>query len=168
MAVDFSLYTACLLMGGTVSLSIWFFCLRCPSTGIYRLLDGGQVLALMVQDARIVNVAAWSSVWLPPVSFPRVNCSCPCLTRTLQDQQAGLAQAPIKLLLLSRAPVCTGFCVCPLKVMCVFPQSHGASAVKPGGLQSQMLWELIFPVPEAWAGEYLTWVSELCTCGRTL
>jgi len=54
-----------------------FFCLRCPSTGIYRLLDGGQLLALMVQDARIVNVAAWSSVWLPPVSFPRVNCSCP-------------------------------------------------------------------------------------------
>ena len=29
----------------------------------------------------------------------------------------------------------------------------GLLQLNPGGLQSQMLWELIFPVPEAWAGE---------------
>ena len=29
----------------------------------------------------------------------------------------------------------------------------GLLQVNPGGLQSQMLWELIFPVPESWAGE---------------
>ena len=29
----------------------------------------------------------------------------------------------------------------------------GLLQLNPGDLQSQMLWELIFPAPEAWAGE---------------
>lgn len=34
------LKTACLLMGGSVSLPSWLFGLRCPSIGAYRLLGG--------------------------------------------------------------------------------------------------------------------------------
>lgn len=35
----------------------------------------------------------------------------------------------------------------------ISPSPMGLLQLNPGGLQSQMLWELIFPVPEAWAGE---------------
>ena len=56
------------------------------------------------------------------VYIPRVSLSHPLpLQETLQDQQVGLAQAPIKLPLLSRVLVYMRFCVHPLKVKSLFP-----------------------------------------------
>ena len=58
------------------------------------------------------------------VYVPRVIHSCHLLLQeTLQDQQVGLAQAPIKLLLLPWVPVHVRFCVCPLRVKSLFPRT---------------------------------------------
>ena len=58
------------------------------------------------------------------VCFPRVSCSSPpFLQETVQDQQVGLAQASIRLLLLPWVPVHVKFCVCPLKVKSLFSQA---------------------------------------------
>ena len=40
---------------------------------------------------------------------------------TLQDQQVGLAQTPMKLLLLPLVPVYVRFCAIPLRVKSLFP-----------------------------------------------
>lgn len=56
------------------------------------------------------------------VYFPRVNCSHPLrLQKTLQEQQVGIAQAPIKLLLWLWFLVRVMFCICPLRVKFPFP-----------------------------------------------
>ena len=44
------------------------------------------------------------------------------------------------------------FFICPLRVKSLFPLSCGALAVRPASLQSQMLWGLLFPVPDPLAG----------------
>ena len=59
------------------------------------------------------------------VCVPRVSHSCPPptppLQETLPDQQVGLAQAPINLLLLPWVPVHMRFCVRPLRMKRLFP-----------------------------------------------
>ena len=80
---------------------------------------------------------------------------CPCpqtealqpspLQETLQEQQVGLAQAPMKSLLLSLVPVWTRPCVQSPRVESLFPQVLWSC---PAGLQSQMLWGLLLPMPD--------------------
>ena len=80
------------------------------------------------------------------VYIPRVSLSHPLpLQETLQDQQVGLAQGPIKLLLLPWVPMCKRFCVCPLKVKSVSPSPVGLQKLSPTALQSQMLWGAHLP-----------------------
>ena len=73
------------------------------------------------------------------VCVPRVSHShLPPLQETFQDQQAGLAQAPIKLLLLPWVLVCMRFCVCPLRAKSLFPPvPWGSLHLSSTGLQSQ-------------------------------
>lgn len=103
-----------------------------------------------------------SSVWLPPVSFPRWTAAAP-LPHQNSPRPAGRSGlwALAKLLLCPR-PQCALDFVCASKGCGGLPQSHGASAV---------LWTLVAykakcsgsHLPSArslgWRG--LTWVSEL-------
>ena len=62
------------------------------------------------------------------------------LQETAQDQQVGLAQAPIKLLLLTWVPVRIRFCVHPFKSEVSFALSPmGLLKLSRSGLQSHML-----------------------------
>lgn len=83
------------------------------------------------------------------VFVPRVSCSHSLpLQETLQGQQVDLAQAPIKLLLLPWVLVHMRFCVSPLRVKSFSPSLVGLLQLSPDGLQSRMLWRLLFPVLE--------------------
>ena len=55
------------------------------------------------------------------VYVSRVRPLPPPLQETLQDQQVGLAQAPIKLLLLPWFPEPVRFCVHPLRIKFLVP-----------------------------------------------
>ena len=56
------------------------------------------------------------------VYVPRVSCSCRLpLWETLHDQQVGLTQLPIQLLLLPWVLERVRFCVRPLRVKSLFP-----------------------------------------------
>ena len=66
------------------------------------------------------NIAATS------VYVPMVSRSHPLpFQDTLQDQQVGLAQAPIQLLLLPWVPVHVRFFVCPLRVKSLHSYTAG-------------------------------------------
>ena len=110
----------------------------------------GQVLALMIQD---VSCQERSCSWMFPnmsdtgVFVPRVSCSHSLpLQEILQGQQVDLAQAPIKVLLLPWVLVHMRFCVSPLRVKSFSPSLVGLLQLSPDGLQSRMLWRLLFPV----------------------
>lgn len=82
------------------------------------------------------------------------TAAAPCLTRTLQDQQAGLAQAPIKLLLFVLGPsVHWILCVPSKSDVCISPSPMGLLQLNPGGLTKPNALGAHLPVPEAWVGE---------------
>lgn len=97
--------------------------------------EWGQILVPVSQDGS--NQQQCSCVWMFPnmsatsVNVSRVSCSCSLpLQEILQDQQVGLVQAPIKLLLSHCILVCMWFCVPPLRVKCLFPHFCGPPAIK--------------------------------------
>ena len=91
------------------------------------------------------------------------------LPETLQDQQVGLAQAPIKLLLLTWVPVRIRFCVHPFKSEVSFALSPmGLLKLSRSGLQSHMLWGFIFPVQDPWTGEFDMGLRTLTPMGNPL
>lgn len=97
------------------------------------------------------NMAAsthgWCQYLCPWVSS---NLSSP-LWETLQNQQVGLAQASIKLLLLPWVPVCLRLCVHPLRKGSLLPEEPlGLLILRSTDLQSQMLLGLIFLGSRAW------------------
>ena len=80
---------------------------------------------LMSQDVSCqhsVDLFACSSTCLPPQGELQLGVPCTS-TLLLQDthQQVGLAQAPMRLLLLPWVLVHVRFCVCHLKVKSLFP-----------------------------------------------
>lgn len=75
---------------------------------------------------------------------------CPPFQETLKHLQVGLAQAPVKFLLLAWARVCVGFCVCPLRVESIFPGAVGES-IPPGPSKPNALGSHL-SVPDSWAG----------------
>ena len=78
----------------------------------------------------------------------------PLLQETLQDEQVGLVQAPIKLLLLPWVLVCMRFLYVPFKSeVSISPSPVGLLPLSSAGLQSQLFWGLVFLVPEPQAGE---------------
>ena len=81
---------------------------------------------------------------------PRMSCSS---FLPLQDQQASLTQAHVKLLPLPWVLECVRFCVCPLSMKSISLNPLAPPKVSPCGLPSQMLWGLVFPVQDPWAGE---------------
>ena len=73
------------------------------------------------------------------VHVPRVSYSCPQPPQeTLQYQQVGVAQAPMKSLLLPWVLVHVRPCVCLPIVESLLPPVQWSSC--PAGLSSQMLW----------------------------
>ena len=83
------------------------------------------------------------------VHTPRVSYSCPLSPEeTLHDQQVGLAQAPLKSLLLLWVLVYIRPCVHPLRVDSVSPSSVELLQSSPNGLQSQILWGLLLLMPD--------------------
>ena len=100
----------------------------------------------------MVEVALWMAATNAYV--PRVSCSCLLLLREiLQDQQVGLTQAPIKLLLLPWVLECVKFCGCPLRVKSLSPKSYGTPEIKAHWPSKPVLWGLVFPVQDLQAGE---------------
>ena len=103
-----------------------------------------------------------SPEWPPPVSV-----FTGWAARSLQDQQVGLTKASFKLLLLPWGQECKISCApfksevsissSPLKVS----PPPALLKVSPAGLQSQMLWGLIFPVQDPWAGKCNTGLRPL-------
>ena len=65
----------------------------------------------------------------------------------LQDQQVGLAQAPMKSRLLPWVPGHTRPCVCPSRVKSVFWSPVEYLWSSPAGLRSSKLWGFLFPMP---------------------
>ena len=93
------------------------------------------------------------------VFVPRVSCSHSLpLQEILQGQQVDLAQAPIKVLLLPWVLVHMRFCVSPLRVKSFSPSLVGLLQLSPTGLQSEMVWGLLFLVLDLQTG-VLTWGS---------
>ena len=74
--------------------------------------------------------------------FPSISTTIP--QEVLQDQQVGLAQASIKLLLLPWVLVRMRFCVCSLRAS-VSPNPGELLQSSPADLQSQMLWRAPLP-----------------------
>ena len=84
---------------------------------------------------------------LPPVLAPTVRHSQPLSPQeNLQDLQVGLAQASMESL--TWVPIHLKPFMCSLRVESVFPQSCGASALKPHWPQNQMLWGLLLLMPD--------------------
>ena len=132
-------------MGGVVFLLCWFFGMRHPNTGAYRLL--GRTRSWCWWSKQDVCLLESSTSWtLPEIStisvhVPRESDSHTMLPQeTLWNQQVGLAQVPKKSLTLLCVPVCMRPCVFPPRVKFSFPPSPmellNRSLV---GLQSQML-----------------------------
>ena len=100
--------------------------------------------------------------WLPDMAASRHGCCqylCPWVSsslssplwETLQNQQVGLAQASIKLLLLPWVPMCLRLCVHPLRMGSLFPEEPlGLLILSPTDLQSQVLLGFIFLGSRAW------------------
>ena len=112
-------------MSGTVFPPCWFFGLRRPSTGAYRILGGarswwenGSLLEGSHQWAISRDAAA-------SVPVPIVSHSCPCLhRRPSSTRQVGLAQSLMRSLLLSPGSWCTQDTVWALQEWSFcFPQS---------------------------------------------
>ena len=59
-------------------------------------------------------------------------------------------------------------CVCPLKVKSISPSSLGTSKLSLSGLQSQMLWGLIFLVQDPQAGDSYMQLRTLTPGGEPL
>ena len=104
-----------------------------------------------------------TSVYVPRLS--RSRAPPPPLQETLQDQQVGLAQAPIKLLLLPLVLVCVILCVPFKSEVSVSPSPVELLQLSPIGFQSHMLWRLLFPGLDPCVGE--TDAQNSHSCGRT-
>ena len=93
-----------------------------PGIGVNELEGGSHIGPAHMSSRKLPYVAATN------VCVLRVSLSYPLpLQETLQDQQVGLAQAPIKLLLFPWILVHVRFCVCPLAVKSLFPPVLWAS-----------------------------------------
>ena len=114
-------------MGGAVSLPNLLFDLKHLSTEVHRLLDGSDGLGANEPRCQLSTAAVFTRLDVPQCVHHQ--CLCPqCepqpplpLQETGRNQQGGLAQAPIKLLLLFWVPVCLRLCVCLLGVKSLFP-----------------------------------------------
>ena len=97
-------------MSGAVFPPCWLSGLRHPSTGAYRLLGGPGLGAY--DPGKMSGFSESSCRWHSDISatgvhIPKVSYSLPPPSqKTLQDQQVGLAQAPMKSLLLLWVLVC--------------------------------------------------------------
>ena len=101
------------------------------------------------------------------ICVPRVSHTCLLhLQETLQEQQVGLTQAPIKLLLLSWSVV--RFCVCSLSEISISPSPLGLPKLSPTAFQSQILWGLIFLVQDSWVGVFDVGLGPLTPVGEPL
>ena len=88
------------------------------------------------------------------VCVPRVSSICLLpVQETLQDQQVGLTQAPLKSLPLPWVLEHVRFCVRSLRVESVSHSPLGLPKVSLAGLQSQMFWGLLFLVQDPRTGE---------------
>ena len=104
----------------------------------------------------------------PSIFVPKVSRSlAPLLRETLQDQQVGLAQAPVKLLLLPWVLVCMGFCLCHFKSkVFISPSPVGLLQLSPAGLQSHVLGaHLPSARPLSWGAR--CGAQDSHSCGRT-
>ena len=82
---------------------------------------------------------------------------------TLQDPQVGLAQDPMELLL------CAGkTCVHPPRVESVSPSPVELLQSRSAGLQSQMLWGFLLPMPDPQAWETDVGLRTLTPVGEPL
>ena len=157
-------------MGGAVSLPNLLFDLKHLSTEVHRLLDGSDGLGANEPRCQLSTAAVFTRLDVPQCVHHQ--CLCPqCepqpplpLQETGRNQQGGLAQAPIKLLLLFWVPVCLRLCVCLLGVKSLFPPVlQGSWLYALLVLQSQTFRELIFPVLDSRLRS-LMWGSELFLC----
>ena len=113
-------------MDETVFLPCWLFALRQhPSTGAYSCWVGPGLGAKT--QARCLTQGEF--IQLNTSQYFHHQCLCPqgepqlppSPQETLQDQQVGLAHAPMESLLLPWVLVCTRPCVCPPRVESLFP-----------------------------------------------
>ena len=128
--------------------------------GTKELEGGFQDGAQCACDGKLPNMAA-ASIYVPrrASATPTLPTSPP-LPETLQDQKVGLAQAPIKLVLLPWVLVCVRFCVHPLRVNSISPIPVRLLNLSPAGLQNQMSRGLCSWCRTPGLGS-LTWGSEL-------
>ena len=109
-------------MGGPVFWPCWLFGLRHPRTGAYRLLRGVRSSCQngSFQESsrwRIFTDTSTTSVLVCTVSY----ICLPPPQESLQDQQVGLPQDPMKSLLFPWVLVHTRICVHPPRVESLFP-----------------------------------------------
>ena len=87
-----------------------------------------------ISNSGRIHTDGFSPICLPPVFMTPGWATVPPYPRapqqTLQAQQVGLTQAPMKLLLLPLGPVHVIICVYLLRVKSCFPQSWGTPAIK--------------------------------------
>ena len=140
------------------------------SRGVFR---GGCVLRKTLSSlsadgwgcvsALLVVCLAWGIAALMPMNTPfYLHHQCPCHysepqpppppQETLQDQQVGLAQVPMKSLLFFLGPSAhKTFCAPSKSGVSISPEEFLQSS--PTGLQSQMLWGLLLLMPDPQTGE---------------
>ena len=158
------LQAACLLVGGAVFLPRWLFGLRHPTTDAFGLLGGAGSWhqSGSIQDS--------SHQWIPSTSTTNVLVSTVSQSRhlppweALQDQQVGLAQAPMKSLLFPLGPGVHDNLACALqKWHFCFSQFCAVPVIKLHWLSKSNT--LGAPSPDARLGSLMS-DSEL-SCGRT-
>ena len=102
----------------------------------------------------------WLLEWFTPMSIPKYPSATSFLVstvshshtlppeETVQDEQVGLAQAPMKYLLFPRIPVHTGQCVPSKSWVSVSPNPVVFLWSSPTNFQSQMLYRLLILMPD--------------------
>ena len=121
-------------VGGSVSPPSLLFDLKCPPALEPAGCSVGPGLGAKMSASRRAHADECPSPHMSATSVhvTRVSHShsLPPAWR-LKDQQVGLAQAPVKLLLFPLVPAHTRFCMQPLRVKSLFSQSYRAPVIKP-------------------------------------
>ena len=158
-------------MGGAVFPPCWLFGLRCPSTGVCKLWGWGQVLRKW-----------WPPGGLMPMSTSQIcchQCLCPCNEPQLPTASTGdpplLAQSsrpgPVsyEVSAFSLGPGAhETLCACSKSRVSVSPSPVEFQWSSPAGLQSQILWDLLLPLPDPQAGEPDVGLSTFAPVGELL
>ena len=152
-----------------MSSPFWLFGVRHSRTGACWFLGQARSWCLNgdLRESSLQSIfpgPSATSVLVLTVSYSQP----PSPQETLQDPPVSLAQSSMESLLCP-GPQCTWNPVCALQEWSLcFPQSCGAPALKPTGLQSQMLWGFLFPMPDPQAGDPVLGLRTLTPVGEPL